>query len=425
MENTSTIVDNRGKNMKTTRPDQTCVPQFLNGADQKKTVPAIRIMFINSAANIFGAERCLLTILDHLDHSRFHPVVLLPHSGSLQEELEKRGVKTILYDYKFRPLKNSLRRFWDLTRFMTQLIRNERISIVHINLHYYASNFWLAFFLTKVTVVSHVRSPLWFHPFEKFVMSRHHKILFVSKAVRQKFVQKRRSDALIRFRPEQLEVLYDGHDLQKFQLPKRDILRKEFKLDPQDRIICLIGAIDSVKGQDVLIEAAGIVNRTYPNARYFIIGSQYKHSPEKQAYALRLRIMVDELGLKGKVFFTGYRDDVPEILPEIDILVQPSSHEALGGSMLEAMCAAKPVIGFQIDAAMEVIGEEEAGIVLKERTGKSLAQALIFLLENPKEARHRGLAGQSRARRFFDIKNSNERLMQIYTQAVSKRSERP
>jgi len=287
-------------------------------------------------------------------------------------------------------------------------------------LHYFTSNFWLGYWLTGVPVITHIRSPLWMHIFERSVMSHQYRIIFVSNSVKNEFIQKRRSDTFVRFHPERLQVIYDGHNLAKFRDVKAGrSIREEFRIGPEEKVIILLGAIDPVKGQDLLIQAAARIVKKYPNSRYLIVGELYANTKKKVEYFDNLKAMVKQFQLEDNVIFTDYREDVPEILNSVDILVQPSVQEALGGCLIEAMASGKPVVGTPVHGIPEIIGKDESGVIMKERSADALAESLLYLLDHPDIAKERGLAGQKRAQRLFELKTNNQKIYDVYEEAIN------
>jgi glycosyltransferase involved in cell wall biosynthesis len=85
----------------------------------------------------------------------------------------------------------------------------------------------------------------------------------------------------------------------------------------------------SVKCQDDLIRAAPLVLRDFPEARILFVGSGW--GEEGEAYLRRMKDLVAEMGLERRVIFLGFRSDVPAILRAVDVAVQPSLSENLGG----------------------------------------------------------------------------------------------
>jgi glycosyltransferase involved in cell wall biosynthesis/GT2 family glycosyltransferase len=381
------------------------------------------ILYVNSSAVLYGAETRLLDIIKYLDRDRFRPFALIPSEGPLVEQLRDLGVAPLQLDYRFKvQMKypgSGLTIFWKTNQELVNLARKHKIDLIHMNLHTFIGNFWLAFLILRKPVIVHMRSHLWIEIFEKFVICRTTKAICISKAAESSFLKKRRSTFLMRHSRNHTTIIYDGIDVKFFHPNGVDgKIRRELSIGRHDFFVGLIGAIDKVKGQDILVEAAYLVCQKHPSTKFVLVGDLYLNTRRNNEYRTKLIKRIKELELEGNVLLTGFRKDIHHFMNEIDVLVQPSERETLGTSMVEAMACGKPVIGSNVDGIPEVIGEDEAGIVLPERTPQALAQAIIFFIENPQEARRRGLQGRERALKKFNVFENIKRLEDIYQQTL-------
>lgn len=380
----------------------------------------VNILYISTTDNVhsFGAEQRLLDILQRLDKNRFRPVILLPRKGVFYQELEEIGLRAEVHDFRFRITQSNPIKFIKLMRYLWRLLKDKKIDLAHFNMHYYIANFWLPMALLRIPVIVHYRSYSWIDIAEKFLMARCHKLICVSHAVKQAFLQKRRSDIFIRFNEENVKVIYDGVDSQRASQSNNHILRKEFDIRDNEKIIALIGALDPIKGQDMAIEAFRLLLKLRSDVRLLIIGDVYFVKPLKLDYINRLKRLIEQHCLQDKVILTGYRDDVPEIIQDIDILIQPSSAEGLGTSMIESMSLGKPVIGTNVGGIPEVIGDNEAGILVQKRTPQAFADAICHLLNNPDEMQQKGLAGRERVLKYFDVHKNIKQIEDVYDEVL-------
>ena len=383
------------------------------------------ILYLNSSSVIYGAETRLLDMIRTLDTGKFRPFVLLPHAGPLEERLKELGVVTMHLEYGF-PLdkftKENVIRFLKLNKALFHLAHRYDIDLIHANLHINMSKFWLAFLLLGKPVVVHMRSHFWLTPFERFVISRTFKAIFISRFVKWDFFKKRRSSFMVFHRPDRAEVLHDGIDINHFNPWQADgKIRGEFNIKPDDFLVAIIGAVDKVKGQDLLVEAADIVVKKHPHAKFVIVGDLYHNAKSNTDYRDGLVKFIQDHDLTKHVIFTGFRKDIISFMSASDLLVQPSEREALGTSMVEAMSCGKPVIGTDVDGIPEVIGKNEAGILLNPRTPEAFAEAINFFIEHPEEARRRGQQGRERALEFFNVYENIKHIEEIYSEALKDR----
>src|SRR5262249_28923132 len=117
-------------------------------------------------------------------------------------------------------------------------------------------------------------------------------------------------------------------------------LRREFGIPSSTPVCACIGRVVSGKGIDVYLKAARLLLDRGKDVRFLMIGA---HSVEKN-YNSEMEVLARELNLDGRVVFTGQRQDVSEILREVDIVVHPSLTEGLSNVILEAMSAGIPVV---------------------------------------------------------------------------------
>jgi glycosyltransferase involved in cell wall biosynthesis len=146
------------------------------------------------------------------------------------------------------------------------------------------------------------------------------------------------------------------------------------------------------KGHDVLLSAAAIVVRQFPEARFDIIGS----GPELGA----LRAQAERLALGRAVSFLGHSEDVPARLAEADLFVLPSRSEAFPNAVLEAMSIGLPPIASSVGGVPEVIEHERNGILVPPDDPAALASAICRFMADPAAAAQMGAAARVHANTF-------------------------
>ena len=121
------------------------------------------------------------------------------------------------------------------------------------------------------------------------------------------------------------------------------VLREELGLDPDCKLVGMIGRLDKQKNPLDLIRTAAIVASRYSKVQFFIVGDGPLHSDCER--------LINELGLKEKFLLLGYRSDVPRIMSVLTITAMSSLWEGLPLVFLEAMSASKPIVANDVDGA--------------------------------------------------------------------------
>ena len=128
------------------------------------------------------------------------------------------------------------------------------------------------------------------------------------------------------------------------------------------------------KGFSNLIRALPEVLQSHPGALLLMVGDGPLRSP--------LESLTRELNLWDKVVFTGFRTDVRKILACIDVFAVPSLLEGFPMVTLEAMAMGKPIVATDIDGMREQCKDGESGLLIPPGDPKSLAVAIIRLLDD-------------------------------------------
>ncbi|MDP3143271.1 MAG: glycosyltransferase family 4 protein, partial [Candidatus Omnitrophota bacterium] len=113
------------------------------------------------------------------------------------------------------------------------------------------------------------------------------------------------------------------------------------------------------------------------------------------------------LNAKDEVIFTGRREDIPDILQQIDIFVMPSVLEVCSMAILEAMAMGKPVVGLMAGGNPELV-TGETGILVGPKDAEGFADAILNLLANAERRRSLGELARKRIEEFFTVKRNVE-----------------
>jgi len=217
------------------------------------------------------------------------------------------------------------------------------------------------------------------------------KVVAISNAVK---------DYLIRWhrvKPDRIEVIYNGVDVKRFDITLNHIdYKTQLGLDPDKAIVCTIARLVPVKGLETLIEAAAEVLKDVKEAQFLIVGDGLL---KKQ-----LESRVSQLNIDGAFVFTGFRNDIPEILSIVDVFVMPSLSEGLGNAILEAMAAGKPVVASNVGGISEAVLHNKTGFLVPPRDSYSLAEAIIRLLQSKQTRLRMGNEGKRHVMLNFNMK---------------------
>ena len=218
-----------------------------------------------------------------------------------------------------------------------------------------------------------------------------------------------------------VRIVHNGIDLESYAPdPGSAVLRREYGLDPERPTVGMVGVLVPWKGFDVFVDAAARLAHRAPRAVFFIVGDEIYDTRGHRGYRRHLEEKVRGLGLEGRVFFTGFRRDVPAIMNSLDVVVHASVRpEPFGRVILEAMACGRPVIATDAGGAPEVLGRDgSAGILVPPGDARAMAEAVLELLRAPARRARMGQAGRERAVGGFSSDAHARGVQQVYEEVL-------
>jgi glycosyltransferase involved in cell wall biosynthesis len=190
------------------------------------------------------------------------------------------------------------------------------------------------------------------------------------------------SHAIARILEEQLpindriNVVYSGVDTDRFsQQEPQNYLRWRWDIPDDHWLIGNTSAVADHKDYYTFIDTAAYVQRQGLRATFFIIGD----GPEAEA----IQQYIKAQGMNATVFMTGFREDVGELLQELDLYLMTSKTEGLGTSILDAFAAGVPVVATQAGGIPEMVKHAETGLLAPVGDERALGEALLQLTLEP------------------------------------------
>lgn len=378
----------------------------------------IKVLHIHTLPVITGSGINTLLTMTGLDKDRFDVEFACAPGGPLADEAVMQGIK-------FHPIRHFVQRvspYNDIAALgeLVSLMRKNKYDIVHS--HNSKAGFIgrLAAKITRVPVIVHTIHGFAFHDqekpprralfilLEKFAAPMADKLIVISNPLREWGL------SLGIGKPEQYITIYSGIELDKFRT-NIDVIKKkaEFGIGPGDKVVGVVSKLWEGKGHKCILQAAGEVVKKVHNVKFLFVGEGYLKD--------ELENLADELGLKDKVIFTGFRTDIPEITACFDIALLVSLFEGLGRVLLEAMAMGKAVIASRVGGIIDVVDDGKTGILIPPGDKEALAQAMVRLLSDSDLAARMGKAGKEKIDARFSAKTMVKEIEKVYNELISKK----
>ena len=376
-----------------------------------------RLLVVSHAVDIGGAERGIILKLRNIDRDMFEPSFACPCEGPVTHELEKLGINIYsghpskrLLDVRRRSLgENRLAIALYPLAFLASvvrlalLIRREKFDLVvtdSAKANIYGT---LAGWLARRPVVNQIHDI-----FEAPVFSDLN--LWLVKTVASHFASRIISNSEASKRAlvdlgvprDKIHTVYYGIDMEIARNTRKAAdVRMELGIDPDAPVAGMVGRLVDWKGPDYFIRAAAKVAETVTGARFLMVGDAV-HG--EKSYVDTLKSLCGELGMADRIVFTGFRDDVLDIVSAMDVMVHASVlPEPFGLVLIEAMAEGRPVVATKGGGVPEVVEDGVTGLLVPPRDVEAMAEAITTILGDRNRAAEMGAAGLKRVSESFTV----------------------
>ena len=192
---------------------------------------------------------------------------------------------------------------------------------------------------------------------------------------------------------ERIKIVYNGIKLDEIE-KKRDSksnIREEFSIKKDIHLMANVGRLTEQKGHRYLFEALKLVKKEIREFKLLVVGKGELES--------ELMKQVEDLGLSENIIFTGFREDVINILDQVDFLVHTALWEGCPNIILEAMAVSTPVVATDISSVREIVINNETGYLARTKNPEDIAEKIIKMIRTAEKEK----MGQN-ARRLIETK---------------------
>jgi glycosyltransferase involved in cell wall biosynthesis len=388
----------------------------------------INILYILCRGDLGGGgENYLIILLRHLDRTKFRPVVIVPKDGALSPVLQELGaaVYTVpVVTDKWLANDNNwysfLKEFPERVRTILDIIRNEKINLVHTNTNFVFDgavaakiakipHVWHAHIEFDPTLPLFKRFPLDSASYAGLIDELSDAVIAVSHGVKAHLVP--------HCAETKIKVIHNGLDLQEVDKAVHRAgrgVRHELELSGDTSLICTVGRICKDKSFNYYIESAAKVLQKKPDVHFIHVGPG-----DDKAETAMLEGLITRLGIRASFHFLGYRGDVPQIIAESDVFVQTSTKEGLPYVILEAMSCRKPVVAMKCVGPGEMIVDGETGFLAEVGDVTAVSESIIKILEDHALMTEMGVKGRERVENLFNSKKHAEKIEALYTEVCT------
>ncbi len=379
----------------------------------------IRLLHIITNLPVGGAQDNTLLTVERLDRRRFDVTLMCSSEGVWRRRADAiPNLSRIYVDELTRPIHliSDALAFWKIYRHL----KRGRYDIVHTHSSKPGVLGRLAARLAGVPVVVHTIHGFPFHDFMNPLLMRAamglERVLarFTDRLITVSRLNLEKAVRLGLGKPEQFVNIYSGIDFDKFDVRVDPAAKKrELGLQNGEPLVGMVGRLSTQKAPQNFVRALARVLERRPEVRFVIVGDGELRD--------RVERLARRLGVESRLTILGYRDDVPELLPALDVYVLPSLWEGLGRSLTEAMYTGRPVVVTRVEGVPELVEDDRTGLLVEPNDVAALAEAILTLLTDREKAQRLGRAAQQRVTDAFRAEAMVQALERLYVETLAEK----
>lgn len=362
----------------------------------------VKILHVTFDMTIGGAQQVIRQLIENMDAEQFESEVVCIDNqlGGIGKILVQQGVKIHLLQRKAGLDLN-------LILELRKLIKKSRVNILHC--HQYTPYFYglLASIMSgaKVVFTEHGRFYPDYGTWKRKLLNRVFS-LFTAKITSISEATKKALVVHENFRPEKIQVLYNGI------LDKSDIivdkaeLKKQFSIPGDAFLFGTISRLQPIKNQSLMIRAFKQIHAEQADTHLLIVGDGEIRS--------ELESLVDTLGISTHVTFAGFQEDPYKFHSIIDVFLLPSFSEGTSMTLLEALSFSTPCVVTNVGGNPEIILDNECGLVVPSDDLVSLVDTLRKVMKTPGLMSSLQINARDRYLSHFTVDNMVNQFISIY-----------
>lgn len=214
------------------------------------------------------------------------------------------------------------------------------------------------------------------------------KIICVSKAIAQISAHSIKDKSKIM-------TIYSGIDIEKFTTAtSANYLCQRYNIPENNVLIGNVAALAPHKDYITFIQTAThlVQKLDYKKLMFFIIGEGSERSS--------IQLLIKTLNMEDHIKLTGFLNNIPEVLKELDIFFISSETEGLGTSVIDACASGLPIVATKAGGIPEIIEHQKNGLLATVKDIDTLVQHLQLLIDNEPLRQQLASNAQLNANRF-------------------------
>lgn len=365
----------------------------------------MKIAFLFGSLNRGGTETLMLDVCRNLNNSNFEAIGIYRKRGVMEQDFLSTSVK-----FHYLPVKKNKIVYFIRLR---KLLMAEKVTIVH------AQQPLDALFAKVALMGSNIKVLLTVHGLDSTEKNKKDKLLnyILKRTDKNVFVshyQKHYYTTKYHLNDKKQAVIYNGIDFNKIEQTANERysdLRNELHISRETLLLGMVGNFTAVRDPLTVCRFLKLLNQKQVDFHFVFVGKRIEDETERYDSCIKY---CDENNLNEQVTFLGVRQDVPEILKQLDAFVYSTEHDTFGIAVVEALAAGLPVFVNDWDVMKEITENGNLAILYKSKDEYDLLNKFMLFLQSKEKFQSKAEEVKNTVRKKYDINSYLIHLKEIY-----------
>lgn len=364
----------------------------------------MKVAYLLGSLNRGGSETLMLDTFKHAYKVNFPCIGIYRKVGSMLNDFSSTNIQLTLLTPK------SLYDFSYLHKLRKKLI-SENIDIVHAQQPIDALCAYICCLGTKIKIVQTLHGydydKSWlFKIILRFIFKRTNQNIFVSDCQKAYYINKYKLSST-----HKQKTIYNGIAFEKLDNDSKPLIKKEFNIPINSVLFGCVGNFTSARDQLTICRFLNLLNNESIIFKFIFIGAKNENEPQLFDNCVTY---CKKNNLSDKVLFIGSRDDVPEILKELDAFVYATNHDTFGIAVIEAIATNIPVFVNDWEAMVEITENGKLATLYKSKDENSLLRKFLSFIKEEQKHRDKAIKASEKVRNKYSIQAHVNQLRLMY-----------
>lgn len=368
----------------------------------------LKVAYLLGSLNRGGTETMILDLVNQSGKAPFDMIGIYRYDGEMSDQFNNSGAPMI----KLSPGPGWQLLFYILR--LRKLLKKHEVNVIHANqcldtIYGFIASFGLGIKVIQTVHGFDYESDSFDKLLKMISFKLSHKTIFVSNCQERYYTLK------YSIRQRKVCVINNGIDFTKFTTRRNTDLKELLGIVDDTFLMGMTGNFSPGKDQMTVCKFLLLLKQSGFRFKFVFFGGKHLLYPELMENCLSF---CQKNGLNENVVFLGKREDVPELLSQLDLFVFSTNHDSFGISVIEALASGIPVLANDWDVMREIFATEDKVILYKSKNEYDFYEKFLIFHSEYRKYQEKARENIEWTKNNFSIQKHIDVLYSTYKNSV-------